>query len=564
MKRNIVLVQGMLAALLALNLVFAGCENGTTDDPGDDPKTLVITGITQDLLGYGTPSIKIGIFPVGTSLEQASQQTGIVAGADSEQNAVTLSQSAPYTATALLYVPDNSGRWTGSGTYDIYILVNGDSYYLAQNVSFNDATTTVDLEDFTSPLSSYTVTFEGNGGIPAPESQTITEGKKISPPPAMTKSGYVFEAWYKEATFTSPWNFSSDTVKADTTLYANWTVVPQGSLAVTFETNGGTSVPGQVVTSGGNVTKPTDPTRDGYSFSGWYKEATLTSPWNFSSDTVSANTTLYASWTPTTYSIMYHLDGGTNSSANPATYTVESPAINLAAPTRANYDFAGWYTTSSLSGSQVTSIPKGSTGDKTFYARWTPITYSIMYHLDGGTNSSANPATYTVESQAISLAAPARANYDFAGWYATASFSGSPVTVIPAGSTGDKTFYARWTQKNNPEKTLVITGITEDLLGYGTPSIQIGIFTGGTSPDQALQGTGIVAGADSVEGAVTLSQSAPYTATASLYVPGSGRWTGSGTYDIYIVVGGNNYYRAQKVSFNDATTTVSAGAFSSL
>jgi uncharacterized repeat protein (TIGR02543 family) len=84
----------------------------------------------------------------------------------------------------------------------------------------------------------------------------------------------------------------------------------------------------------------------------------------------------------------------------------------------------------------------GSTGDKTFYAKWTAVNYNIAYNLNDGTNGT-NPNTYTIES-AITMAAPTRAGYSFIGWYDNAVFSGSPVAGISAGSTGDKAFYARW------------------------------------------------------------------------------------------------------------------------
>lgn len=68
---------------------------------------------------------------------------------------------------------------------------------------------------------------------------------------------------------------------------------------VTFESNGGTIVASQVLHYGDKVVEPASaPFRDGYTFGGWYKEASLTTAWNFSTDAVAGNTTLYAKWTP--------------------------------------------------------------------------------------------------------------------------------------------------------------------------------------------------------------------------------------------------------------------------
>ena len=68
---------------------------------------------------------------------------------------------------------------------------------------------------------------------------------------------------------------------------------------VTFESNGGSTVEAVSVKKGEKVTKPTDPTKDGYNFDGWFKEESLTteSEWKFQTDVVTANITLYAKWT---------------------------------------------------------------------------------------------------------------------------------------------------------------------------------------------------------------------------------------------------------------------------
>jgi uncharacterized repeat protein (TIGR02543 family) len=74
----------------------------------------------------------------------------------------------------------------------------------------------------------------------------------------------------------------------------NGVVKPGASYVVSFNPQGGSSVPGVSVASGGKLTKPADPGRDGYTFAGWYKDAAGTAAWDFDTDTVSGNTTLYA------------------------------------------------------------------------------------------------------------------------------------------------------------------------------------------------------------------------------------------------------------------------------
>jgi hypothetical protein len=115
--------------------------------------------------------------------------------------------------------------------------------------------------------------------------------------------------------------------------------------------------------------------------------------------------------------------------------------------------------------------------------------------------------------------------------------------------------------RNNDPKTLVITNINGTLVTQGQSGIQIGIFPVGTTPSQALAQTGIVAGTTN---SVRLSSSEPFHITAPLYsLPYSANmWTGSGTYDIYLTLGGNNYYRKQNVTFTSASTSADAGSFS--
>jgi uncharacterized repeat protein (TIGR02543 family) len=69
----------------------------------------------------------------------------------------------------------------------------------------------------------FTVTFNANGGEPTPSQQTIEKGKKATEPQNVTKANNTLDGWYKESGFTTKWNFASDTVTADITLYAKWT-----------------------------------------------------------------------------------------------------------------------------------------------------------------------------------------------------------------------------------------------------------------------------------------------------------------------------------------------------
>ena len=78
--------------------------------------------------------------------------------------------------------------------------------------------------------------------------------------------------------------------------------------------------------------------------------------------------------------------------------------------------------------------------------------YNITYNLNGGTNASGNPSDYAVYGPAVTLKAPSRNGYTFGGWFDNANLKESAVTTIPAGSVGDKQFWAKWTKKTEPAK----------------------------------------------------------------------------------------------------------------
>ena len=157
------------------------------------------------------------------------------------------------------------------------------------------------------------------------------------------------------------------------------------------------------------------------------------------------NTTVFAvSKLEGDYTITYHFDDGINDPSNPASYNVETKTITLNPADRTGYTFKGWFDNEACTGDAVTEIKKGSTGDKVFWAKWEAIPYTITYNLNGGTNDSANPVSYNIETATIILKEASKENYTFAGWYDNAGFTGEKVSKIEKGSTGNKDFWAKW------------------------------------------------------------------------------------------------------------------------
>ena len=157
---------------------------------------------------------------------------------------------------------------------------------------------------------------------------------------------------------------------------------------------------------------------------------------------LSSDMTVTAIKTPIEYNINYVLNDGTNDDTNVSTFTIESSNVILASPSKTGYNFLGWYSDAEFT-TKVEEIPAGSMGDINLYANWETIEYTITYVLNGGENSSDNPATYNIASDDIILKNASRVGYDFVGWYYDASFK-TPCEKIPAASTGDITLYAQF------------------------------------------------------------------------------------------------------------------------
>ena len=149
---------------------------------------------------------------------------------------------------------------------------------------------------------------------------------------------------------------------------------------------------------------------------------------------------LYAQWAVIDYEISYVLNGGDNSSRNPAYYTVYDEIV-FSRPTREGYEFEGWYSDSGFK-NRVIWIEEGSTGDLVLYAKWRKLPSTITYYLNGGKNASDNPLSYTGD-EAILLKNPTRTGYSFEGWYPDSGLR-NRVTSIAKGTTGDLTLYAQW------------------------------------------------------------------------------------------------------------------------
>ena len=158
----------------------------------------------------------------------------------------------------------------------------------------------------------YTVSFQAYEGTPKPEDQTVTHGDTVDDPGTLTKEGHTFAGWHEDAAFQTPWDFATDVVTKDRTLYAKWTEKPSpeppsgggssdgnmdNAYRVLFNDGATTLYVVTDLSAGDKLTKPEDPVKDGYTFAGWHKDSACTQAWDFN-DGITGSMTLYAKWTP--------------------------------------------------------------------------------------------------------------------------------------------------------------------------------------------------------------------------------------------------------------------------
>ncbi|MDD3382996.1 MAG: InlB B-repeat-containing protein, partial [Bacilli bacterium] len=430
--------------------------------------------------------------------------------------------------------------------------------------------TNFSLEQIRDFVQKYVVTFNVDGSTNDVE---VFSNYAVTQPSNPTKSGYTFVEWRLNGV---AYNFSTP-VTSNITLVAYF--VEAVTYDVTFNVDGSTSI--TAVTEGETVTQPSDPVKSGYTFVEWRLDGIA---YNFSTP-VTANITLIAYFTENVFSITYNVNGGSwtketllddfltdlytyvspseslsdfmhgvgntsgyaglwrsNATYNakiydgprpnapddsknyfiyrteyyskwiaffdmidvlikevnvaqfffgagtytgllrlyqyatedpifstaqlsqipatyipgPATYNDTTPTITLPIPVKSGSIFGGWYDNDVFSGSAITTIPNGSTGNKVFYAKWDAVVdYSITYTLNGGINDGNNPTTYNLLSLPLYLYPATRSARTFQGWYYDTGFTnrvgtgttdsalgGTTNDTIPVGKTGNITVYA--------------------------------------------------------------------------------------------------------------------------
>ena len=298
----------------------------------------------------------------------------------------------------------------------------------------------------------YTVAFDLSGAPgTAPAAQTVGHGGTVSRPTDPSWEGHEFLGWFLKGSDT-PWDFSN-TVSASATLYAGWS---NSSYKVSFEGNGGTFTANgnwtgsysEDVQSGYRVSAEiANPTRDGYTFAGWFDEDG--NAWN-ASTVITGSVTYYAKWDANSYELTLYANGGAYADGSdvkvyPASET--TPIGNVEIPTREGYVFRGWYTRAD--GGERVEFETTSTLDKDtiLYAHWTEAVYQVTYQGQDFSWTNKNV------KYGSTVKAPTSSNYDvegytITGWYTTRTYDeGTEWNFAEDTVTQNTVLYAKYEAK---------------------------------------------------------------------------------------------------------------------
>jgi len=543
MKNIKTLIKTILVSILAFTTIFTGISFTASNDTQSVHAGTTYT-VTKDASGnWSQSSIDLAIGDTVTIVNKYSKTpVSLFVGTNSN-------------------VMDDQAYLTNNGQFTYTVL------YKNTKATFKINYADIKYPDY------YYITYNLNGGSGETPTDTnlyyVDDVVTLNSGSNISNSGYTFSGWSPSSSATEGYTGTytvqnSDGSEHSLTLYAVWSA---NNYNITYNLDNGTN----------NVNNPlsyteetetitlADPTKNGYTFDGWFSESTFDTQVTTIEKGSTGDVTLYAKWTLKPYNITYNLNNGINNGNNPSSYTIETETITLADPTRNGYIFGGWFSENTFE-IQVTTIEKGSTGNVTLYAKWVnyvytyseitkswdkPVEksykqgdiitfkdiytgfsmfnyvlyvngtdtatvsggasrdytvvnngaiielcpspdvkvnvfdvtpYTITYNLDDGTNNSNNPAYYNQYTETFTLASPIKDGYVFNGWFSESTFD-TQVTTIEKGSTGDKTLYAKWTKvitsepsKDNDYKVSVdssLTDVTYQWYKYVSTSIDV-------------------------------------------------------------------------------------------
>ena len=329
---------------------------------------------------------------------------------------------------------------SGSGgaiwTYDLPDPTNGDTFFGSKN--YSSATIVARYR----PLTYNVVCSPGSYGSGTAQTLTKTHGETLTLPGAIfTRAGYTQTGWATSDGGALAYQLGgSYTANAATTLYPVWSGV---ALTVTFNATGGyvTQRTASVYYGAAYGTLPT-PRRTGYTFAGWWTDATGGTQ-VVAATTVTAVTdhAIFAHWSKDTICVVLDPNGG--DLAPSSLWINVASGVYPALPTATG--LVGWFTAATGGTQKTQGSALASSADHVLYAHWTPTvqTRTLYFNATGGVSATSSK-TVTVGAAVGTLPTPTRTGYTFAGWFRS-TVGSNQVTAATIATNENLTVYAHWT-----------------------------------------------------------------------------------------------------------------------
>ncbi len=329
--------------------------------------------------------------------------------------------------------------------------------------STQNQTTTYDSTELTTAYTRLTVIFNAMGGTTI-EQATIEYGGYLSEP-LTSREGYLFDGWYTSqnqgSTLDQLWDFSTDVVTENMTLYAKWIALEDLVYHVTFLNTGDSYIEPLTQYIDTLVDAPEAPMMEGYLFDGWYEDDLYITPFDFSTKP-SDDIVLYAKWIrdPAMVRVSFETNGG--SDIEPifveVGHQVKIPKTSL----RDEHMFLGWYKDAELT--QAAYSPLTVNEDIVLYAKWyyQPNVVYIFFDSVGG--SAVDPYQKRPGQGIGAPEEPTKPGYDFIGWYEDEAYTRRYYFMSMGNET--ITLYAKW-QKVELADDDIYQSIENTLVSWG-------------------------------------------------------------------------------------------------
>lgn len=333
-----------------------------------------------------------------------------------------------------------------------YNAIEAESNTNVLNKVTNMSTFNARYAEYLAAIPTFSVTFNTNGGSSI-TSQSVKDGELATKPSNPTKSNARFIGWYSNEGLTVEFDFSTP-ITANTTIYAKWEEIV--TREITFETNGGSTIASQIIEDGTKVSKPSDPTRNGYYFVGWYSNEALSNEFNFS-NTITSDITIYAKWQEKYTITFVYADTtlGIEMANTTATTNINAKLDSLPKETSGDYTITGWYSDEEFNNNVTLETVFNS--NTTLYAKWEEqLGYMVNFETDGGSTIASQ--TISEGGTAVRPVTPSKSGYSFAGWFTDNTYS--TIYNFDTVVTTNKTIYAKWINEADYDLVFTLTFYT--------------------------------------------------------------------------------------------------------